>query len=61
MLDLFMSQHSHGISECLLMASLGDVRSLRPKWKSNCSYMKMETTWKWKHDLKKKKTFKQNL
>ena len=55
MLDLFMARRSHGISECLLMASLGDVRSLRPKWKSNCSYMKMETTWKGKHDLKKKK------
>ena len=34
------------------MACLGHVGSLESKLKSNWNYMKIETKWKWKCDLK---------
>ena len=42
------------LSESLLVARLDHVVSLKSKWKSNWSYMKSETTLKWKYELKKK-------
>ena len=49
-----MALLGHGIDECLLMACLGYLGSLKLKWKSSWNYVKIETIWKWKHDLKKK-------
>ena len=43
----------HGIDNCLLMASLGHLGSLKSKGKSNWNYLEIETTWKWKYNLKK--------
>ena len=34
------------------MARLGHVGSLKSKWKSSWAYIKMEYTWKWKHNFK---------
>ena len=34
----------YGISECLLMAILGDIDSLNSKLESNWSYMKIKAT-----------------
>ena len=41
------------------MGGLGHLGSLNSKSKSNWNYIKLETTWKWKRDLKN--YFKLNL
>ena len=48
-----MALFGHGIGECLLMACLGHVGSLKLKQKFNCNYVKIEISWKWKSHLKK--------
>ena len=49
-----MALLGHGIDECLLMARLGYLGSLKSKWKSSWNYVKIENIRKWKYDLKKK-------
>ena len=41
-----MALFGHGIGECLLMACLGHVGSLKLKQKFNCNYVKIEITGK---------------
>ena len=43
----------HGIGECLFMIQRGRLSSLKLKGKSDWNHVKIETTWKWKYDLKK--------
>ena len=49
-----MALLGHGIDECFLMARLGYLGSLKLKWMSVWNYVKIETIWKWKDDLRKK-------
>ena len=42
--NVFMVLFGHGIGECLLMACLGHVGSLKLKQKFNCNYVKIEIT-----------------
>ena len=51
--NVFMTLSGHSIGESPLMDRLGHGAGLKPKWKSNWNYMKIETTSKWKYDFKK--------
>ena len=48
-----MALLGHDIDECLFMARLSHLGSLKSKQKSNWDYLEIETRWKWQYDLRK--------